>query len=196
MKHFKLIDSTRFNRRKINCLSKLTFPPPLNYPTAPRPEEQTGASNVVRIIAIVVIVVIVIAGGLAYRSLTVTHSSVNTWHSINIVDGLITVQAGHPNIYDIVPPKGASSIGVSGYFTSDATKGDILVMLMNQSSFVTWQNHQNATALYNSRPTSFDRFTAFLPTAGTYYLAYSNATSTFSSKLVRTTVTLYYLAPG
>lgn len=65
-------------------------------------------------------------------------------------------------------------------------------MVMDQTDFVNWQNGHQVSTLYNSGQLTTASVSASLPGSGTYYLVYSNAFSTFSSKSVNTQVNLTF----
>jgi hypothetical protein len=153
------------------------------------------------IIAIVLIVVVVVAviGGIAaisfYYFAASSTSTLRVPHSANIVNGLITVQAGKYNYYWFTLPAGSTSTSVTGSFTASGGSGnDVEVFVMDQTNFVNWQNGHQASAYYDSGQLTTGTISATLPSSGTYDLVYSNTFSTFSSKNVQTTVNLFYYA--
>jgi hypothetical protein len=165
-------------------------PPQYQAPYQPAPAK----SNTALIIAIVIIVVVVgavIAGALLLAVFTPT--SLTTQRSANIVNGLITVQPSQYNYYPLTIPAGASSVVVSGSFTASGGSGnDIEVLVMDQTNYVNWSNSHQANAYYDSGQVTTGTISANLPGGGTYYLVYSNAFSSVSSKNVQTTANLYH----
>jgi hypothetical protein len=113
--------------------------------------------------------------------------------TMNIVNGMITVNAGNYESYQFTIPSGASGASVSGSFTASGGSGnDIIVLIMDSTDFVNWQNGHSASAYYNSGQETTGTISASLPAGATYYLVYSNTFSTFSSKNVQTSVNLDY----
>ena len=126
---------------------------------------------------------------------TVTSSTTQTSTSVssNVVNGQISVSAGQSEDYQITVPDGASNAQLTGNFQASGGSGnDIIVMVMDQTDFVNWQNGHQVSTLYNSGQLTTASVSASLPGSGTYYLVYSNAFSTFSSKSVNTQVNLTF----
>jgi len=114
-------------------------------------------------------------------------------HTENIVNGLVTVNAGNYEYYQFSVPSGASAVSVSGSFTASGGSGnDIIVYVMDYTNFVNWQNGHSASAYYNSGQVTTETISTSLPAGATYYLVYSNTFSILSSKNVQTTVNLVY----
>lgn len=126
-------------------------------------------------------------------SVTSSTTQTSTPVSINIVNGEISVSAGQYEDYQITVPAGANSAQLSGSFTASGGSGnDIIVLVMDQTDFVNWQNGHQASTLYNSGQLTTASISASLSESGTYYLVYSNSFSTFSSKSVNTSADLTY----
>src|SRR2546427_9414942 len=165
--------------------------PQTQTPYQPAPAK----SNTVLIIAIVIIAVVVgaVIGGILLFGAFNTLSSTTTQRSVAIVNGVITVQPAQYYYYTLTVPSGATSVTVSGTFTASGGSGnDIEVLVMDQTNYVNWQNDHQANAYYDSGQVTTGTVSANLPGGGTYYLVYSNAFSTVSSKNVQTTANLYY----
>ena len=95
--------------------------------------------------------------------------------NINIVNGLITVNAGQDEYYEITVPSNTQSATVSGSFTASGGSGnDIIVSIMDYTDYVNWQNGHNATAYYTSGKETTGTISAILPGGVTYYLVYDN----------------------
>ena len=95
-------------------------PPARTAPQTQTPyQPATAKSNTVLIIAIVMIAVVVdaVIGGILLFGAFNTLSSTTTQRSLNIINGLITVQPGQYNGYTLTIPSGASSVVVNGTFT-------------------------------------------------------------------------------
>ncbi len=144
------------------------------------------------------VVVVAVIGGIAAISFlnfaTSSSSTLRTPHSANIVNGLITVQAGGYNYYPFTLAAGTTSISVGGSFTASGGSGnDIEVFVMDETNFVNWKNGHQASAYYDSGQLTTGTISASLPSSGAYDLVYSNTFSTFSSKNVQTTVDISYV---
>jgi hypothetical protein len=165
------------------------------------PPPPPAKSNTTLIIAIIIIVVVVVAviGGIAavafYNFAATSTSTLRTPRSANIVNGLITVQAGGYNYYPFTLAAGSTGISVSGSFTASGGSGnDIEVFVMDESNFINWRNGHQASSYFSSGQLTTGTISASLPSTGAYDLVYSNTFSTFSSKNVQTTVNLDYYA--
>lgn len=113
--------------------------------------------------------------------------------TINIVNGLITVQARGYQAYPFAVPTGATNIRVSGTFTASGGSGnDIIVVIMDETAFTNWKNGHQVSTFYNSGQLTTSSISASVLAGGTYYLVYANTFSTLSSKNVQTTVDLTY----
>lgn len=164
------------------------------YP--PPPPAKSNTTLIVVIVVIVIVVVAVIGGIFAiavYNIASTSNLTSRTQQSANIVNGLITVQAGGYNYYPFTLAAGTTSITVSGSFTASGGSGnDIEVFVMDETNFINWKNGHQASAYYTSGQLTTATISASLPSSGAYELVYSNTFSTFSSKNVQTTVNLYY----
>lgn len=88
-------------------------------------------------VAIAIVVVAIVAISLSGGFSGILPSS----HTVNIVNGLVTVNAGSYEYYQFTVPSGASNIQVSGTFTASGGSGnDIKVYIMDSTNFVNWQN--------------------------------------------------------
>lgn len=163
-----------------------------------------------RNIGIGIVVLLVMAGG-AYVALssagvsvvqvktvtitTVTSSTTQTSTpvSANVVNGDISVRAGQYEDYQLTVPANAAGAELTGNFLASGGSGnDIIVLIMDQTDYVNWQNGHQASTYYNSGQITTSTFNVSLPSGGTYFLVYSNQFSTFSSKSVNTQATLTY----
>jgi len=129
-------------------------------------------------------------------TVTTTESSTTTVPvptSSNVVNGLISVSARQYEAYQVNIPNSAYNAQLSGTFTASGGSGnDIIVYVMDATSYVNWQNGHQGSTYYNSGQTTTGSFSVNFPTSGTYYLVYSNTFSTFSTKNVNTQVNLSY----
>jgi len=164
---------------------------PLAQP-APHRESHT-ARNVIIVVVVVLLLVFVgipFAFGLFGSS---SGGLLPSQHTVNIVNGLITVGGHSYDDYEFTVPSGASSVRVSGPFTASGGGGnDINVYVMDQTDFTNWSNGHQASTYYNSGQVTTGTVSASLPGGGTYYLVYDNSFSLLSSKNVQTTVNLTY----
>ncbi len=119
-----------------------------------------------------------------------------TTHTINIVNGIATVNAGKYQYYQITVPPSATNVHIQGTFAASGGSGnDIIVLMMDSTSFTNWQNGHQVSVYYNSGQLTTSSFDVPLPSgAGTYYLVYSNTFSTFTQKNVNTQANLIYTA--
>ena len=182
--------------------------------TYPLRRDSQAVSTTKLAVGIIVVLVIVVFATLAMSnsgsgslggvfgpcSKTVTTNYVSTFTSYstqnynpNIVNGLITVDAGHYEYYQFSIPASTSGIAsVHGSFTASGGSGnDIIVYIMDNTNFVNWQNGHSATSYYNSGQVTTANFNVNL-NAGTYYLVYDNTFSIFSQKNVQTTASFSY----
>lgn len=113
---------------------------------------------------------------------------------VNLVNGLITVNALGYEYYPFSVPSGATNVHVQGSFTASGGSGnDIIVYIMDSTSFVNWQNGHQVNVYYNSGQYTTSHFDVALPSgSGFYYLVYSNTFSLLSQKNVNTQVNLLY----
>jgi hypothetical protein len=116
-------------------------------------------------------------------------------HTVNIVNGLVTVNADSYEDYTFTVPSGASNIQVSGSFTASGGSGnDIRIFIFDQTDFTNWENGHTANCYYQSGQTTTGTISANLPSAGTYVLVYDNTFSIISQKNVNTQANLSYLS--
>lgn len=111
--------------------------------------------------------------------------------SLNLVNGVITVNAG--SYYNVPFTVNSSMSGptVSGSFTASGGSGnDIIVLILDDIAYTNWVNGHQVTALYSSGQLTTDTFNVSMTTSGTYHLVYSNRFSVISTKNVSTTVDL------
>jgi hypothetical protein len=126
---------------------------------------------------------------------TVTSSTTQTSTPVssNAVNGDISVSPGQYAEYQITVPDGASDAQLTGSFLASGGSGnDIVVLVMDQTNFVNWENGHQVSTYYDSGQVTTSSFMVSLPSSGTYFLVYSNQFSTFSSKSVNTQANLTY----
>jgi hypothetical protein len=118
-----------------------------------------------------------------------------TTHTVNLVNGLVTINANYYEYYTFTIPSGASNIQVSGSFTASGGSGnDIKVLILDQSDFTNWQNGHSAQTYYQSGQETTGTISATLPTSGTYVLVYDNTFSLISQKNVNTEADVSYVS--
>jgi hypothetical protein len=159
----------------------------VNTPSPPPNSKPKSYSTQLGILALVVFIIGVTA------AITVIRSQPST-NVVNIVNGLATVNAQGYEYYSFYAPSGATNVHVQGSFTASGGSGnDIIVYIMDSTSFVNWENGHQVGVYYNSGQMTTAHFDVPLPSdSGSYYLVYSNKFSLFSQKNVNTQVNLIY----
>lgn len=161
----------------------------------PPPPQKSNTMLIVAIVLIVVVVVAVIAGILVVGFVANRVSNVISGQQVvTLVNGVITVQPGHYNYYWMTIPAGATIVRVTGTFTVSGGSGNVEVLVMDQSNYVSWTSGQHESALYDSGQVTTGTISASLMTSGTYYLVYSKDFYSATSVNVQTTAYLYYIA--
>lgn len=133
--------------------------------------------------------IMILASGCAS---TTTHTPVLVPQSQNLVNGAITVKAdGYYDVSFTVTSSMENPI-VSGSFTASGGSGnDIIAYIFDSIDYTNWSNNHQSSAFYNSgQVTTQNISTSLAP--GSYYLVFDNTFSTFTSKVVNTTVNLNY----
>jgi hypothetical protein len=165
------------------------------------PTIQPKAPNTTRNILLAVLVVAIVIVSFMALWLAVLNSGssggekgiIPTSHTLNLVNGLLTI---NPHAYyytTFTVPNGASNVQVYGTFTASGGSGnDIIVYVMDDTNFVNWQNGHSASTYYNSGQVTTGTISAILPSGGTYCLVYDNSFSIISQKNVNTQVNLGY----
>jgi len=145
------------------------------------------------IIVVVVVAAVAVVGSLYYLG-TINRSSIlSRVHTTNIVNGLITVQAGSWNSYEFSIQATATNAYLAGtFYASGGAGNDITVYVMTQTDFINWKNGHASNTYYNSGELTTSSFTTNLPAGDTYDLVYSNTNAIFSSKNVQTSANLLY----
>ena len=162
---------------------------------APAVPQHPVQPNLARNIGIIIFVFIVcLLGGLYLSNISEGGNILSSPHSTNIVNGMITINAGSYNYYEFTLPQGATNVQLQGNFYAAGGSGnDIDVVVMNPTSFINWKNGHTVNCYYSSGQLTTSTFNVNLPSdAGTYYLVYSNTFSLFSQKNVNTQVNLNY----
>ncbi len=109
------------------------------------------------------------------------------------IDGAFTIPQLHDKDYRLAVPAGAKDVSLQGHFTATGgANNDIEVSLMDDDTFVNWQNRHPVTPTYSSGRVTQGTLNISLPDAGTYYLIFNNRFSVFSPKAVQDNVSLTY----
>jgi predicted nucleic acid-binding Zn ribbon protein len=111
-----------------------------------------------------------------------------------IANTAITVGAGSFNDYRFVVPPTATQAYVDGHFSAAGGFGnDIQVFVVNQDSFVNFQNGHASDAYFNSGKVTQNTINALLPGPGTYYLVCNNRFGLLAPKAVEINAILHYV---
>jgi hypothetical protein len=148
----------------------------------------------VGVLVIVVVIVLVSVLVLGFHGTGGGGGILQTTHTVNIVNGLITVNPNDYKSYQFNVSSGATNVHVQGNFTASGGSGnDVAVLIMDLTDLINWQNGNQASAYYNSSQLTTSSFNVPLPSGlGTYYLVYSNTFSITSQKNVNTQANLSY----
>jgi hypothetical protein len=159
----------------------------------------TGRNIAIGIVVGVLLIIIVVAALSSLISLNSGGGGIAnilpTTQTVNIVNGLVTVNANSYEYYTFTIPSGASNIQVSGSFTASGGSGnDIKVFVTDQTDFVNWENGHSSQAYYQSGQETTGTISVTLPTSGTYVLVYDNTFSIISQKNVNTEADVSYVS--
>lgn len=162
----------------------------------PPPPTQPHVLRNVGIMVIVVSIVLVSVVVLSFHGTGGGGGTLPSTHTVNIVNGLITVNAGNYEHYQFYVPSGATNVQVQGSFTASGGSGnDVVVLIMDSTDFINWQNGHQVSVYYDSGQLTTSSFDVSLPSgSGTYYLVYSNTFSIISQKNVNTQANLSYMS--
>jgi hypothetical protein len=110
-----------------------------------------------------------------------------------IANTAINVKALGSTYYKFAVPPGATSVFVEGHFSAAGGAGnDIESFVLDEDSFVNFQNNHAANAYYNSGKVTQNSINARLPGGGNYYLVFNNKFSLIAPKAVQVNATLHY----
>ena len=159
--------------------------------SAPPKQSQLRTIGIITVVVIIVLASVVV---LVFHGSGGGGGIFPSTHTVNIVNGLITVNAGYYEYYQVYVPSGATNVQIQGSFTASGGSGnDIVVLIMDSTNFINWQNGHQASAYYNSGELTTSSFDVPLPSgSGSYYLVYSNTFSVLSQKNVNTQANLSY----
>jgi hypothetical protein len=111
-----------------------------------------------------------------------------------IANTAMTVGAGSFNYYKFVVPATAAQASVDGHFSATGGFGnDIQVFVVNEDSFVNFQNGHPSDAYFNSGKVTQNTINALLPGPGTYYLVCNNRFGLLAPKAVEIDAILHYV---
>jgi len=162
--------------------------------SARSPTQLRVLRNVGIMITVVSIVVLGSVLVLSLRGLGGGGGILPSTQTVNIVNGLITVNPHDYESYQFNVPSGATNVQVQGSFTASGGSGnDIEVLVMDSTDFINRQNGNQASAYYDSGRLTASNFDVPLPSGlGSYYLVYSNTFSIISQKDINTQANLSY----
>jgi uncharacterized membrane protein YvbJ len=110
-----------------------------------------------------------------------------------ITNTAITVSATTYSYYKFTVPPGATNVFVDGHFSAAGGAGnDVETFVLDEDSFVNFQNNHAASAYYNSGKVTQNSINARLPGGGNYYLVFNNKFSLLAPKAVQVNATLHY----
>jgi hypothetical protein len=142
------------------------------------------------VLLIVVIVILGVAAIILYNSQS---APIPTEHTISIVNGTATVNAGTHLDYPFAIPSDASSISVSGTFTAQGGSGnDIKVYVLDSTNFDKYKSGDSFTSLYQSGQIHSGSINADIVSSGNYHLVLDNKFSTISQKTVNIEASAIY----
>jgi len=109
------------------------------------------------------------------------------------IDTALSVPPLQRKVYRFDLPPAVKDAAVQGRFTATGgARNDIEVWVMNDDSFVNWQNGHPVTPLYSSGRVTRGNLNLSLREAGTYYLVFDNRFSVISPKAIQDNVILTY----
>jgi type II secretory pathway pseudopilin PulG len=160
----------------------------------PQPPAQSHAVRNLGLMVIVIIIVLMSVLVLGFRGSRGAGDVTQSTQTFNIVNSLITVNAGDYEYYQLYVPSGATNVQVQGSFTASGGFGNnIEVLIMDTTDFINWQTGHQANAYYDSGQLTTSNFDVHLPSgSATWYLVYSNTFSFNSQKNVNTQANLSY----
>jgi len=175
----------------------------IHAPSPPQPTRQIQLTSpkvshqgqkIATAMALIVIIVSII--GLSLLPSSSSSTMISQEHTVNIVNGMVILNAGQYWYYLIKVPPRALNAYVSGTFTTSGGSGNYIeVIIMDSTNFINWQKGHPASTYYDSGQITTSSFDVSIPPGvwGTYYLVYSNTFTILSNKNVQTTVNLIYM---
>jgi hypothetical protein len=147
-----------------------------------------------RTVAIIAIIVLVSVIVFSFHGSRGGGGVIQSTQTVNIVKGLITVDASDYEYYQFTVPSGATNVEAHGSFTVSGGSGNaIVVLIMDLTEFFNWQNGHQTGAYYDSGQLTDSDFDVPLPSgSGTYCLVYSNTFSIMNPKNVNTEANLSF----
>ncbi len=111
-----------------------------------------------------------------------------------IISDTIEVEAGYYRYFKIYTPVNAENIRLKGNFRAYGGSGnDIIVLIMDETNFINWENGHEAYTLYNSGKVTVGEFNVPLLSGKTYYLVLDNSFSVLSNKGVEIKAMMTYI---
>jgi hypothetical protein len=98
----------------------------------------------------------------------------NGLHTIQIVNGIETVNGGKYLDFKFDIPSDASSVEVEGNFTTNGSFGDFDVYIFDSNNFSYYEKAQDFTALYQSGEVASAQISTHIVSGGDYYLVLDN----------------------
>jgi hypothetical protein len=143
------------------------------------------------------VIIFVVAGSIgAVVILSKKPSSPSISHTINIVNGAVTINASMYLDYQFTIPPNASSIHVSGTFTVQGGSGSgIIVYIFDSTNFDNYVNGAYFGALYQSSQTTTASISSNLDASGTYYYLVLDNTFSTTQKTVNIQANATYYTP-
>jgi hypothetical protein len=188
----QLLDDSRFCSKCGRAIERLLLPAaarPLSKPS------RTGRWTL--------LTVLVLAVGCVIFLNRTTHSSppipaappvARMLRTETIANTAMTVGPGSFNDYKFVVPATAAQASVDGHFSATGGFGnDIQVFVVNEDSFVNFQNGHPSDAYFNSGKVTQNTINALLPGPGTYYLVCNNRFGLLAPKAVEINAILHYV---
>jgi predicted nucleic acid-binding Zn ribbon protein len=189
----QLPDDSQFCSKCGRAIEKLLLPPAARRLSKPTHAGRWG---------LLAVLVVALVGVVLLNSRT-THSSppvpapppvARMLRSETIANAAITVGAGSFNYYKFVVPATAAQASVDGHFSATGGFGnDIQVFVVNEDSFVNFQNGHPSDAYFNSGKVTQNTINALLPGPGTYYLVCNNRFGLLAPKTVELAAILHYV---
>jgi hypothetical protein len=127
--------------------------------------------------------------------ITTIYSTSYNSQTQTVVNGAISVPAGSYVYTWFSAPLGVMNVDLRGNFTvSGGSDNEVVMIIMDSSDFVNWQNSAPHNFLYYSGPTTTGNITAdnLIP-GNIYYIVYNNQLPSATAKSVQVTVVLTYL---
>jgi hypothetical protein len=160
-----------------------------SWDSTPPPRKKSNTTLFLAILVIIVAVVAVDAG--IYVSELIANRNTGKQQVVNLVNGVVTLQAGGYQPFQMNIPPTSNFRHVLGNFNA-SSGNDVLVFVMDDRNFGYWRNGQSFMSVYYSLQVSYGYISASLGTSNVYYLVYNNPSSAGPAKNIQTEADLYY----